>query len=286
MIIFAAFLILFALAGIFLFQGGILTGVLELVLAVGIILIRLLTKDKLSEKIRGLLYGVCTLGFILCAVFSGVRSTDENAAFYDKAVAKAEANLNKGQAVAALETLEEAEKNFGLTDQIVELRTEALLADGQYQEALNALSRHSDQESEICYLLRAEVKDAEAEVVPEGDREMYFRQELQICAEGAGEHPENFELNYKAGCLCLTLGEYNRAQYYLSQALTYDTHEDDPYAAYMLALAYYETGMDNYAYAMMTIAEERGILKSEEFGDHEIFTWYEAAKQVMQEEEG
>ncbi len=284
MILYASCLLLFALAGLFLFQGGIAAGIIQILLALGILFCGIFGKKKLQDRICNLIYIACSLGFVLCVVFSGVRSSSGGRASYEAGLQNVESKTAKGKTLEAEEELKELETTYGTSDETRILRAELAMAEdpSQVEQALSGFTNQNDEE---YLLLQTEAYEAMAKEGDEWNRENLYQRATDFCSKGAMNHPECFELNYKAGALQLSLGNLSQAEYFLTQALLY-APEEEPYTPYLLALAYYDHGNEEYAYAMMHLAEERGIMKEKIDKEHPIFTWYEMVEADLKEVEG
>lgn len=272
MVFLLSVMIVFAFAGLVLFHGGVLQGIVMLVLAVGMLVWHLVLrkKVKLPAIVAAGIYIVCILGYLACGLF---QSNDTSGVFVSDHQQQAntiEKLITAGETDEAREKLEKFTKDFGESDETVLMEAAIRLKSGENGSAvLSFLKRNIQNKGTLGYYLGI----AECYHAGTGFDYDYRLLEKETLVEGAQKYPDDFLLNFRAGCLCAEKEKYGSAEYYLVQAFNL-SGKDDPFTPYVLATVYGELGDEAYEYAFMTIAVQRGADELEGYGEDPIFDRY------------
>ena len=261
---------IYALAGLVLFRGSVLQGIIMLVLAAGILAMQLIFRKKLPTYVTIAVYAVAILGYLACGLFQGSEEKDMFLTDHRSRVASIEKLTAEGETEQAKEKLDKLIERYGESDETVFLEAGYRLKSGENGSAvLSYLKRNVQNKNLADYFLWI----ADCYHAGTGYDYDYYLLEKQTLVEGAQKYPDNFLLNFRAGCLCAEKKDYYNAEYYLLQAFIL-AGDDDAFTPCVLAKVYLELDREEYAYAMMSVADKRGAAKIEQCKNDPIYAWY------------
>ncbi len=270
MIILAGTMFLIGLSSLLLFKGIIWTGILMLLCAVLLLVLRLFFSKKIKKPI---LYGIYVIGiggFIVFAFLGSGRVSPFGVDHYAERLNELSMLLEEEKPEKALIEVQELRNDLGDSDALYLLEARAYIESGDPGRARTVLDQMTEKDSASYYLYKAASLDAEGNYEEEG----------KVLMEGAKKNPESMLLNYRAGCAAAAQREFVAADYYLYQALT-TNYDGNLYTPLMLALVRYERGNLQDAYTLMAYAEEKGALELPEYQNQEAVQWYLAQKEVQ-----
>ncbi len=270
--ILAGTMVLIALSSMILFHGNIVTGILMLLSALGIIACKLLFAKKLKKPILGICYAAGFLIFVVAALWGNGRISQYGFASYANGLSRIENQLEQGHYKEALSMAEKLRTEEGDSDVLCILEAKALIEDGDPSQARSTLNRMTEKDGAPYYLCLAATYDKEED----------YQNECKCLIEGAHKNPADHLLNYRAGCMSVWQENYEVADTFLYQAIT-TNYDGNCFTPFMLALVRYERGYQQDAYALMSIAEEQGILEYEDYVKEDVVQWYLENKEAGNE---
>lgn len=288
MVVVSCLMLLLSLTITIFFQGNLFLKLLMVVSAAGLFVVSSnlipAIRIKLSGKLRIAVYAGLSVVYVICGLFAGGKSDEMSPANYQKQVQLIREEIGQGEYKDAAENIKELQKKYGETEELAFLNVETLLyKEDDPSEALAALNEIGDKECEDYFLLSGMCYQKAAALE---DREDHYKTALACFTDGAKKYPDNFLLNYKAGCLKSGLEDYFAAEYYLMQAY-FAGGDEDRYTPYVLAGVYDKMGESELAYAMLEIADERGLGEEKAFADKEkedsLWQWYQENKARLKE---
>ncbi|MBR6101151.1 MAG: hypothetical protein IKH78_03425 [Ruminococcus sp.] len=192
---------------------------------------------------------VLSLGLLVLCLMIPSAASDYGHRDYAALTDEYISDLDKGEGKQAEKIRKEIVKKYGETDDVI--YSEALKACGQgdLDTAEELASRLSSKKSADYFLLRETIvasRYAESEALPD--------RLLEVYKEAADQDPHFVYMNKQAGILYFCRGDYERANYYLLNAVTYDEGDADPEALMYLGGALTELGFNQKALNILEMA--------------------------------
>ena len=233
MIVIAITMIIIFLLGMLAFGCSVLLCVLGILVAMGIVLLKLnlIPLEGLADKGRRFIHiGAMTLMFALGA-FTSMSSVEGGLNDYEEKLDSAMLMIDKEKLDKAWEEIDAIKEVYGASDNTVTLEVMAHLTAGSYEDALDAVSKHSNRTSvdyyvllESIYLIQGEQKNG--------------NHLSRLYMDAAAQHPGWTYIQQMAGLAYISRSEFTRAEYHLLRA--YEQEPSDYKAAYYLGVACYE----------------------------------------------
>lgn len=266
MTIIAIIMLVLALLGMILFDAKIIFCILMILCAACLLAYEPVLKKMLpKENFKWIILAASVIVFLLCALLPGSRI---KASGYETETE----NVNDTTADST-EEIKSDEEHYEAA--------RAYLQKNELDEAKREFDRISEENknTEEYYINYADyVIERWGGTDRMNDSDLYFFRDV------LKEYPDSMVLNYKAGIVAYAVGKYILAENCLYKAFELSP-DDDPYTPYALAATYLALEEEEYAYAMMTVAEKNGILESGECEGEGLVDWYLAYKEKVKEME-
>ena len=266
MTIIGIIMLVFAFVGMVLFDAKILFGIIMVWCAAAVLLYEPLIKKVLpKEYFKWIILAVSVIAFLLCAILPGSRI---KASGYETETVKASEATSEN-----VEERKSDEEHYKAAQEYIK----ANKPDDAKRE-LDQISEENKESEEYCINYADYVIESWGGPDHLSDLDLYyFRDVLR-------KYPDSMILNYKAGIVAYAVGKYILAENCLFKAFELSP-DDDPYTPYALAATYLALEEEEYAYAMMTVAEKNGILDSGECEGDGLVDWYREYKEKVNEME-
>ena len=255
MIFTAIVMLVLALMGMILFDTKILFGILMILCAGGLLANELVLQKKITKKpIRVLIIGGLVAVFGICAILPGSRMTARSA------------DDNTPSTIEGDTFSEEDEAHLKASREFYD-KKDYYMAE---MELIN-LSENA-KKTETYYILSSDIRMGNENFNITNDWRY-----LNFLLDAVRDCPNSLILNYRAGITAYAMNRFITAENYLVRAFEL-APADDPYTPYALAAVYKELDEDEYAYALMSIAEKNGMLATGECDGEKLVDWYKDFK--------
>jgi len=266
MTILAIIMLVLAFLGMILFDAKIIFGIIMILCAACLLAYEPVLKKYLpNENFKWVVLAASVILFLLCALLPGSRI---KASGYEPETE--DVNDTTAESTEEIKSDEEHYK-----------AAQAYLKENKLDEAEREFYKISEENkySEEYY-----INYADYVIERWGGKDWLNESDLYFFRDVLKEYPDSMVLNYKAGIVAYAVGKYILAENCLYKAFELSP-DDDPYTPYALAATYLALEEEEYAYAMMTVAEKNGILDSGECDGEGLVDWYLSYKEKVKEME-
>ena len=264
MILISVLMFITALLGMLLFDMNFIFGALMVLCAAGVLVNGLVLKRIIKKRfVTVIIFCVFTAAFLVCALLPASRVAGNTDA---PGAAGGSSETAEGSRIGAPLSGEDLYRLKAAAERISEVER----GDIRLIEAEQELSQVSEKakRTEDYYILISDIYMARF-----GFENSVNQDFLNSLILAVRDCPQSLILNYRAGVIAYALNQYITAESYLARAFEL-APEDDPYTPYALAAVYKQMGEDEYAYALMTVAEKNGMLEDDVVKTEGLAEWY------------